>query len=56
MHGKLPTLDIKICIPEGRIWYWFFQKPMSKNVVIQKKSALSEKIKSSSLVEDVKGD
>ena len=35
------------------IWYEFFQKPMSNNVVIQKKSALSENVKLSSRTEEV---
>ena len=46
-EGKLPTLDIKIWITEGRIWYQLFQKPMSNKVEIQEKSALSEHIKPS---------
>ena len=50
---KLPTLDFKIWIENGRIWYQFFQKLMSNNVVIQERSALSEQVKVSSLQEEV---
>ena len=51
--NKLPTLDIKIWIARGKIWYQFFQKPMSNNVVIQERSALSDQVKVSSLQEEV---
>jgi hypothetical protein len=33
--GKLSTLDIKIWIDNLQIWYIFYQKPMSNNIVIQ---------------------
>ena len=51
--GKLPTLDIKVWLENLRIWYQFFQKPMSNNVVIQEQAALSEMVKVSSLTEEV---
>ena len=50
-EGKLPTLDWKIWISEGRIWYKFFEKPMSANMVIQAKSALSTQVKVAALTE-----
>ena len=52
-NRKLPTLDIEIWIDKLRIWYRFYQKPMSNNIVIQEKSALSEMVKSSSLTEEI---
>ena len=51
--GKLPTIDIKIWIDNIQIWYMFYQKPMSNNIVIKEKSALSEMVKSSSLTEEI---
>ena len=51
--GKLPTLDIEIWKTAMQIWYEFYQKPMSNNVVLQEKSALSENVKVSSLTEEV---
>ena len=50
---KLPTLDLKIWLRDGRLWYQFFEKIMSNNVVIQEKSALSESVKIASLTEHV---
>ena len=50
--GKLPILDIKIWITGMQIWYEFYQKPMSNNVILQEKSALSENVIVSSLTED----
>ena len=51
--GKLPTLDTKIWIQNRRVWYMFFEKPMSANVVIQAESALSEQVKLASLTQEV---
>merc|ERR1712106_665507 len=51
--NKLPTLDLKIFIQDGRIEYQFFEKEMSDNVVIQAQSALSESVKVASLTEHV---
>ena len=52
--GKLPTLDTKIWILNGRmVLYEFFEKTMAANVVIQANSALSDQVKSASLVEEV---
>ena len=51
--GKLPTLDINVWIEAMEIWYQFFQKPMSNNVVLQEKTALSDNVKLSSLTEEV---
>ena len=50
---KLQTLDFKIWIENGRIWYQFFQKLMSNNMVIHERSALSEQVKVSSLQEEL---
>ena len=52
---KLPTLDLKIWIqPGGRIvLYEHFVKPMKSNLVVQRRSALSENIKVASLTQEV---
>ena len=42
---KLPTLDLRIWLSDGRLWYQFFDKSMSNNILIQEKSALSESVK-----------
>ena len=53
VNRKLPTLDIEIWLENLQIWYQFYQKPMSNNIVLQEKSALSETVKISSLTEEV---
>ena len=52
---KLPTLDLKIWIqPGGRmIIYEHYEKPMKSNLVVQRKSALSENVKVASLTQEV---
>ena len=50
---KLPTLDVKIWIVNGRIEYDFFEKPMSSNMVLHAKTAQSDKNKFSSLTQEV---
>ena len=50
---KLPTLDVKIWIVNGRIEYDFFEKPMSANIVLHAKTAQSDKNKFASLTQEV---
>jgi hypothetical protein len=50
---KLPTLDVKIWIVNGRIEYNFFEKPMAANIVLHAKTAKSNKNKFASLTQEV---
>ena len=50
---KLPTLDTKFFIVDRLILYEFFQKPMSRNMVLQADSALSDSVKVATLKEEV---
>ena len=51
---KLPTLDTKIWVEDGRLIHFeFYQKPMSSNLVLQADTALSNTVKISSLKEEV---
>ena len=51
---KLPTLDLKIRVhPSGRILFEHFEKPMKSNLVVQRRSALSENVKVASLTQEV---
>ena len=50
---KLPTLDVRIWIRNGRIEYDFFEKTMSTNTVLHAKTAQSEKTKFASLAQEV---
>ena len=49
----LPTLDFQCWMESGKLSYKFFKKPMSKDTLIMKESALSENIKISSLTQEV---
>ena len=49
----LPTLDFQCWMESGKLLYKFFRKPMSKDTLIMKESALSENIKISSLTQEV---
>ena len=51
---KLPTLDLKVWMSlDNKILFEFYEKPMNTNMVLQRKSALSENIKMSSLTQEV---
>ena len=49
----LPTLDFQCWMESGKLLYKFFRKPMSKQTLIMKESALSENIKITSLTQEV---
>ena len=49
----LPTLDFQCWMESDKLLYKFFRKPMSKQTLIMKESALSENIKISSLTQEV---
>ena len=36
---KLPTLDVKIWVDKNKIFFDFFEKPMSSNLVLYAKTA-----------------
>jgi hypothetical protein len=50
---KLPTLDVKIWVRNGKIEYDFFEKLMSSNTVLHAKTAQSETTKFASLSQEV---
>ena len=51
---KLPTLDLKVWMSlDNKILFEFYEKPMNTNMVLQRKSALSENIKMNSLTQEV---
>lgn len=50
---KLPTLDLKTWLLDGKLVYEFYEKPMCNNVVVHAKSALGETVKSATLTEHV---
>ena len=52
-NKKLPTLDTEIWVENGLIMFEFYEKPMSNNIVVQEKSALSESVKTATLTEEV---
>ena len=45
--NKLPTLDFVCWVENNKIQYSFYQKPMAKKTVIQRKSAIGENCKTS---------
>ena len=51
--NKLPTLDFKCFVLDKKIQYSFYQKPMAKKTVIQRKSALGENCKIASLSQNL---
>ena len=52
--GKLPTLDLNIWVDENNIvMYIFYQKPMSSSMVIQRRSAMPENMRMSTLNQEV---
>ena len=52
--GKLPTLDLSIWVREDNmIVYIFYQKPMASSMVIQKRSAMPENMRMSTLNQEV---
>ena len=52
--GKLPTLDLKLWIREdNKTMFMFYSKPMASNMVIQRRSAMPENMKISTLNQDV---
>ena len=53
MDLKLPTLDVKIWVREGRIEFDFFEKTMSINTVLHAKTAQSDSTKFASLSQEV---
>ena len=50
---KLPTLDVKIWIVNGRIELDFYEKPMANNMVLHARTAQSDKNKFASLTQEV---
>ena len=52
---KLPTLDLKIWIQPGgwKVIFEHYEKPMKSNLVVQRRSALSENVKVASLTQEV---
>ena len=51
--NKLPTLDLKLWMENGLIEFEYYEKPMSTNLVVHAKTALSENTKFSSLTQEV---
>ena len=52
--GKLPTLDFNIWVREDNlVVYIFYQKPMASSMVIQKRAAMPENIRVSTLNQEV---
>ena len=45
---KLPTLDVKIWVDKNKIFFDFFEKPMSSNLVLHAKTAQSKSVSSQS--------
>ena len=53
-EGYLPTLDIQIRVLEdGTTTYKYFEKPTNSNVMIQRRAALGESSKVSTLVQEI---
>ena len=50
---KLPTLDFICWVKNNKIQYSFYQKPMAKKTVIQRKSALGKNCKIASLSQNL---
>ena len=50
---KLPTLDVKIWIVNGRIEFDFYDKPMVNNMVLHGRTAKSDMNKFASLTQEV---
>ena len=52
--GKMPTLDLSIWVREdNKVVYIFFENPMASSMVIQKRSAMPENMRVSSLNQEV---
>ena len=52
--GRLPTLDLNIWVGEDNITrYIFFEKPMASSMVIQRRSAMPENMRVSTLTQEV---
>ena len=54
MHqdGKLPILDIKVWVEEGRIRHSFYRKEVASNRVIMERSAVSRRTKRDTLFQE----
>ena len=54
MHqdGKLPILDIKVWVEEGRIRHSFYRKEVASNRVIMERSAVSTRVKRDTLFQE----
>ena len=52
-NNRLPTLDFELYTMEERIVYSFYQKPMAKKTLIQRRSALGENVKVASLTQNI---
>ena len=51
--GKLPILDLKVWVDcTGRILYEFYRKPMASRLLILSRSAMSERVKRTTLVQE----
>ena len=54
MLGRLPTLDLNIWVGEDNVTrYIFFEKPMDSSMVIQRRSAMPENMRVSTLTQEV---
>ena len=52
--GRLPTLDLNIWVGEDNVTrYIFFEKPMASSMVIQRRSAMPENMRVSTLTQEV---
>ena len=52
-NGRLPTLDFECFVSENKVLYSFYEKPMAKKTLIQRKSALGENVKIASLTQNL---
>ena len=51
-NGFMPLLDIQVKVERNQVIYKFYSKPMSSQFVILSKSAMSDKIKRNTLVQE----
>ena len=51
-NGFMPLLDIQVKVENNQVKYKFYSKPMSSQYVILSKSAMSDKIKRNTLVQE----
>ena len=53
VDGKLPVLDTKQWIENGKLMHTYYSKPMSSKYVVMESSALPEKVRTSILIADL---